>query len=84
METFIKKFLTQKDISSNEFDNFIKKYCLANNKPEPSNEQLYVILQLFHMDIFDLQYVVNKAIELTKMKITIVYDKQGNIIRYLF
>lgn len=84
METFIKKFLTTKNISSNEFSDFIKKYCKANDKPEPSSEQLVVILQLFQMNIFDLQYVIDQAIKLTKLPITMVYDKNGQIIKYLF
>jgi hypothetical protein len=36
------------------------------------------------MGVFDLQYVIDKAIELSKIKITILYDKNGNIIKYLF
>jgi hypothetical protein len=84
METFIKKFLITKNISSIEFSNFIKKYCKANNKSEPTNEQLSVILQLFQMGIFDLQYVIDRAIELSKIKITILYDKNGNILKYIF
>jgi hypothetical protein len=84
METFIKKFLTTKNISSVEFSDFIKKYCKANDKPEPSSEQLIVILQLFQMNVFDLQYVIDKAIDLTKIPITIIYDKNGQILKYLF
>lgn len=84
METFIKNFLTTKNISTIEFADFIKKYCLANNKPEPSNEQIHIILQLFQMGVFDLQYVIDNAIELSKIKITILYDKNGNILKYIF
>jgi predicted nucleic-acid-binding Zn-ribbon protein len=83
MKTFITNYLKQKPISKIELNKFIIEYCKLCGKKEPDANEIGLISNGIQIGLFDLKYMVNNAIELTKFPLTILFDKNGNFIKYI-
>lgn len=84
MEVFVKKFLQKQNLLEIECIDFIKKYCVLLGKQEPNDNQANLIFNLCKSGIFNLNYIIDKTIDLLNMKITTISDKNGNIIKFIF
>ena len=81
MKEFINKIINNQQININELNTFIVDYCkLMGNKP-PTSEELSLILQMIQMGAFNLNYAIKIAAIKLNIPLTILYDKQGQMIK---